>query len=218
MQLLSLRCKARLIHRVLYQIGLSKAGSLGGYSMNIRTLYRKDEKYILQAAQLLVEGFKKDWPNAWPDLDSALKEVNECISADRICRIAVDENDNVVGWIGGISQYNGNVWELHPIVVNIKHRNKGIGRLLVKDLEEQVRLKGGITIFVGSDDENYMTSLSGVDIYDNLFDRIRDIKNFKGHPYEFYLKLGFKIIGVMPDANGLGKPDIYLAKRVIDWA
>ncbi len=186
-------------------------------TMEIKTLQREDDRYIVQAAQLLVEGFKKDWPDAWPDLDSALEEVEECLSQDRICRIAIDENDNVLGWIGGISQYDGNVWELHPIVVDMKNRKKGIGRLLVQDLEDQVRERGGITIQVGSDDENNMTSLSNVDIYDNLFERIRDIKNFKGHPYEFYFKLGYKIIGVMPDANGLGKPDIYLGKRVIDW-
>jgi aminoglycoside 6'-N-acetyltransferase I len=185
--------------------------------VTVKTMHKSDEKYILQAAKLLVEGFKKDWPNAWPDMDSALEEVHEALSPDRICRIAVDENDNVVGWIGGISQYDGNVWELHPIVVDIKHRKKGIGRLLVRDLEEQVRERGGITIFAGSDDENNMTSLSGVDLYNNLPDRIANIQNLKGHPYEFYMKLGFKIIGVMPDANGLGKPDIYLGKRVIDF-
>lgn len=185
--------------------------------MKIKTMKKEDKKYILQAAQLLVEGFKDNWPNAWPDLESAIEEVKECLSEDRICRIAIDENDNVIGWIGGISQYNGNVWELHPIVVDFEYRKKGIGRQLVKDLEEQIRNRGGITIYVGSDDENSMTSLSNVDLYDNLWDKIRDIKNLKGHPYEFYLKLGFKIIGVLPDANGLGKPDIFLGKRVVDW-
>jgi aminoglycoside 6'-N-acetyltransferase I len=27
-------------------------------------------------------------------------------------------------------------------------------------------------------------------------------------------KLGFSVVGVVPDANGLGKPDILMAKRV----
>jgi aminoglycoside 6'-N-acetyltransferase I len=36
----------------------------------------------------------------------------------------------------------------------------------------------------------------------------------RGHPYEFYQKMGFAIVGVMPDANGIGKPDIYMAKRL----
>lgn len=185
--------------------------------MNIKTLQKQDSKYILQAAKLLVAGFKEHWPNSYPDTESGLEEVNESLSPDSICRIAVDSNDNVLGWIGGISHYDGNVWELHPLVVDANHRRKGIGRLLVSDLEEQVRARGGITIQLGSDDEDNMTSLSNVDLYDNLPDRIRDITNIKGHPYEFYMKLGYKIIGVMPDANGLGKPDIYLGKRVKDW-
>jgi aminoglycoside 6'-N-acetyltransferase I len=84
----------------------------------------------------------------------------------------------------------------------------------VKDFEEQVRQKNGITILLGTDDENNMTSLSNVDLYENLFEKIAHIKNIKGHPYEFYQKFGYTIIGVIPDANGVGKPDILMAKRV----
>ena len=40
------------------------------------------------------------------------------------------------------------------------------------------------------------------------------VRNLRGHPYEFYQRCGFTIVGVVPDANGLGKPDILLAKRV----
>ncbi len=40
------------------------------------------------------------------------------------------------------------------------------------------------------------------------------IQNLRGHPYGFYEKQGFVIVGVMPDANGPGKPDILMAKRI----
>jgi hypothetical protein len=40
------------------------------------------------------------------------------------------------------------------------------------------------------------------------------IENRRGHPFEFYQKLGYAIVGVVPDANGWGKPDILMAKRV----
>jgi aminoglycoside 6'-N-acetyltransferase I len=40
------------------------------------------------------------------------------------------------------------------------------------------------------------------------------LKNLHARHYEFYQKLGLVIVGVMPDANGLGKPDIYMAKQV----
>lgn len=181
--------------------------------MQIIDLCSDDTKSIQQVAALLVDSFKH-WPDAWPNIDNALKEVQESFGVDRISRVAVDESNAVLGWIGGISQYDGNVWELHPLVVRSDCRRKGIGRTLVADLENKVRERGGFTLWVGTDDEDDMTTLAGVDLYPNVFQHIAKIRNLRDHPYEFYQKLGFVIVGVMPDANGLGKPDIYMAKRI----
>lgn len=182
--------------------------------MRIIDLRPDDEAAIRQVAALLVEGFKEHWPNAWPDMQTALETVRESFGADRVSRVAVGERGVVLGWIGGISQYDGNVWELHPLVVRPDRQRRGIGRALVADLEERVRERGGLTISLGTDDEDNMTTLSGVDLYPNVFEHIARIRNQRGHPYEFYQKLGFVIVGVLPDANGPGKPDIYMAKRV----
>ncbi len=182
--------------------------------MQIVDLRPDDGEATHQAAALLVEGFKEHWPNAWPDMSAALKEVQASFGPDRISRVAVDKDGSVLGWIGGISEYDGHVWELHPLVVHPDRRGKGIGRALVTDLEEQVRQRGGLTLCVGTDDEDNMTTLGGVDLYPNVVGHLASIRNLCGHPYQFYQKLGFVIVGVMPDANGPGKPDIYMAKRV----
>ena len=93
-------------------------------------------------------------------------------------------------------------------------QGRGIGRALVMEFEEQVKQRGGLTITLGSDDQDEMTSLSMGDLYENLWDKVKNIQNFKGHPYEFYQKMGYVITGVVPDANGRGKPDIMMSKRV----
>lgn len=185
--------------------------------VEIIALCTENQDAIEQTATLLLEGFKEHWSDAWPNIEAALEEVLESFAADRISRIAVDSSGNVLGWIGGVSQYNGNVWEVHPLVVRSDCQRQGIGKALLADLEEQVSKRGGITLWVGSDDENNMTTLSCVNLYPNVFEHIANIKNLRGHPYEFYQKYGFVIVGVMPDANGLGKPDIYMAKRVRTW-
>ena len=84
----------------------------------------------------------------------------------------------------------------------------------MRDFEDIVRKRGGLTIWVGADDEDNMTTLAGIDLYPNLLEHLAKIRNLRRHPYEFYQKLGFVISGVIPDANGRGKPDIFLAKRV----
>lgn len=180
--------------------------------MVITHLRPEEEHLILQVATMLVEAFKPHDP--WPTLDLALEEVRESFGKERISRVAVDEEGNGVGWIGGISQYDGNVWELHPLVVEPERQGQGIGRALVQDLEEQVRQRKGITIYLGADDINNRTSLSGVDLYPNVWEHFSRIENHNRHQYEFYQKLGFVIVGVIPDANGWGKPDIMMSKRV----
>ena len=172
-----------------------------------------DEETVRQAVNLLVEGFKDNWPDAWPAMDEAIKEVREALGEGRICRVAVDDDGEVLGWIGGIPSYEGNVWELHPLVVRPELQRRGIGSALVADLEARVRERGGMTIWLGSDDETGLTTLSGVDLYPNVLEHLASIENLRGHPYEFYQRLGFSIVGAMPDANGFGKPDIYMAKR-----
>src|SRR5207245_1560500 len=124
--------------------------------MRIRDLKLEDEAAISQTAALLVEGFREHWPDAWPDLESGLAEVRESFGPDRISRIAVDEGGTVVGWIGGIEQYGGHVWELHPLVVRPDRQRQGIGKALVADLEQEVGRRGGLTLWLGTDDVDSM--------------------------------------------------------------
>lgn len=182
--------------------------------MNILSPTLEDRRLIQQAAQLLVDAFREHWPDAWPTPEDGLKEIHEMLQAERICRAAVDEDGNLLGIIGGIPGYEGHVWELHPLAVQPNMQGKGIGHALVEDFEEQVRQRGGLTITLGSDDEDNMTTLANIDLYENTWENIQNIRNLKGHPFEFYQKLGYVITGIVPDANGHGKPDILMSKRV----
>lgn len=182
--------------------------------MDIVAVQAENTARLEQMARLLVVGFKEHWPNAWSDLEAAMAEVQEAIEPGKIVRIAVNESGAVLGWVGAISNYDGHAWELHPLVVDPRCQGQGIGRRLMLDIEEQVRQQGGITIYLGTDDEDFMTTLGKVDLYPNPVEHILRIQNLKGHPYEFYQKLGYVIVGVIPDANGHGKPDIWMAKRI----
>src|SRR5690349_9935902 len=182
--------------------------------MKFVSLASDQSDLVEQAAQALVDGFKVHYPDAWPTLEDALAEVSEMLAADRILRVALDDEGNLMGWIGGIPQYDGHVWELHPLVVRPQLQTKGVGRALVLDFEEQVRTRGALTITLGTDDDDNQTSLSNVDLYDETWKKINEIRNLNRHPYEFYQKMGYIITGVMPDANGVGKPDIFMSKRI----
>lgn len=184
--------------------------------MKIVDLVPQSEAIHRAAAQMLVDAFRVFSPEAWPTLESALEEVHGFIdeSDERISRAALRDDGQLMGWIGGLAQYDGNTFELHPLVVRPDVQGQGIGRALVLDLEAQVAARGAHTIFLGTDDEAGLTSLAGADLYPNPLEHLMRIENLRQHPFGFYRKLGYAVVGVIPDANGFGKPDILMAKRV----
>ena len=149
----------------------------------------------------------------------AAGEVKRMLSSKRVALAAIARNPQndrllIVGIAGAIAQYGVTGWELHPLAVLKSYQRRGIGRLLMEALEREAVRRGGVMIYLGSDDESGTTSLYGADLYEDTFGKIAGIENIGGHPYPFYEKLGYKIVGVLPDANGVGKPDIWMAKRL----
>lgn len=182
--------------------------------MRIEDLRHEDTALIEQVAAMLVDAFAEHHPDAWPDRASARAEVEESFEEGRISRVALDDDETALGWIGGIPQYDGRVFELHPLVVRPDRQERGIGSALVYDFEERVRERGGLTILLGTDDENDQTSLAGVNLFPDVLGHAARIQNLRRHPFAFYQRLGYVVIGVLPDANGLGKPDIFMAKSL----
>ncbi len=175
----------------------------------IDALRADDTAAIDQAAALLVDAF----PHWKPTMEMARDEVMEALGTDRICLIA-RADDQILGWIGAIAEYN-HAWELHPLVVSEDARRKGVGRALVAALEERVRAAGALTLFLGTDDDGPTpgTSAGGVELFPDVLSDAASLRVIN-HPAGFYLRQGFEIVGLIPDANGPGKPDILMAKRV----
>jgi aminoglycoside 6'-N-acetyltransferase I len=184
----------------------------GELDVTIQDLSATHGARIDDAARLLHAAFSP--LGAWTTIAEARQEVLDSISEDRVSRVAIGTGGAVVGWIGAIREYDGLVWELHPIVVDATWRRHGVGRALVHDLETILRARGALTLWAGSDDLAGETSLGGVDLYSALPDAFHSVRSWGHHPLPFYRRLGFHVIGVMPDANGPGRPDIFLGKRL----
>ena len=171
-------------------------------------------RYREQAARVLFEAAADISPESWPTLVEARREVDECLNPDYLA-LGYLEGDALTGWAGLRPMYGTFTWELHPLMVDPARQGRGIGRALMQEMEKLARSRGIVNIVLGTDDELGKTSLAGKDLYtEDIFDAIRRITNLGHHPYEFYRKCGYRIVGVIPDANGPGRPDIIMAKRL----
>jgi aminoglycoside 6'-N-acetyltransferase I len=179
--------------------------------MELVDLATQAESVRDQAARLLHERFNH--PNGWPSLASAREEVARILRAG-FAR-ALLEDATLLGWVGGLPEYGGKVWELHPLVVREVNERRGLGTALVNGFEAEAAARGALTVTLGTDDDTGITSLADIDLYADIPRHIAELRDLgRNHPFLFYRKLGFVVTGVMPDANGPGRPDIYLSKPV----
>jgi aminoglycoside 6'-N-acetyltransferase I len=153
------------------------------------------------------------FPHWLSTLEMARQEVADALGPGRICLVA-RADDQILGWIGAIPEYS-HAWELHPLVVRADVRRRGVGASLVRALEERVREAGALTLYLGTDDDRPApgTSVAGIDLFPDVLSHAESLTVID-HPAGFYSRMGFQVVGLIPDANGPGKPDILMAKRV----
>ena len=172
---------------------------------------------------MLVAAFRHS-PGTWDALDEARVEVREALGEDRTAFAALlpdragraDREGGaarVAGWIGAIA-HGPALWELHPLAVRPELQGRGVGGVLVRRLEAAARAAGACTLWLGADDDFGGTNLFGQDLFPDVLGRLQGLAPRGRHPYRFYERLGFTVVGVLPDASGPGAHDILMAKRV----
>ena len=165
-----------------------------------------------EAAHILRAAFAH-MPATYAEAGEAEAEVASFFSDDERSAMAALEGDTVAGWIGRIEAYSHS-WELHPLAVDPSRQRRGIGARLLAELENRARTAGMLTLWLGSDDDYGGTSLFGVDVFPGVLRHAAAVEQSTRHPIAFYRKHGFEVVGLLPDANGFGKPDILMAKRL----
>ena len=171
-----------------------------------------DADQLVQAAAILERAFAHQ-PAAWPTPEERAEEVRSFLEDDEREAIAALMGERVVGWIGWIESHSHS-WELHPLAVDPDWQGRGIGRRLAAELEARAREAGMLSVWLGTDDDFGGTNLFGVDVYPGVLAHAARAKATKGHPVGFYRKLGYEVVGLFPDANGFGKPEVLMPKRI----
>jgi len=166
-----------------------------------------------QIAAMLCD-FRPSAEHRWATHEEALAEVDESLQDDRPrASIVAIAGGRAVGWVAGYRTYD-HAFELHPLVVDHAWQGRGVGRRLVALFEDHAAAAGALTVYLGSDDTSGRTSLGGEGLFGAVLARAGRIRDVGGHPLGFYVRCGYEVVGVLPDVNGLGKPDIWLAKPV----
>ncbi|MDA3951126.1 MAG: GNAT family N-acetyltransferase [Spirochaeta sp.] len=170
------------------------------------------------AAQVLLEAFTALGNPTWTTSEAAEAEVTDCVRKERIARAVLSADGRVIAWGGLRSMYGNRTWELHPLVVSPDWQSTGVGSALLTDLEDAARAYDIAAIVLGSDDETRSTTLSTVDFgTTSPLDALSAIAQIPGrpiHPFRFYQRRGYQIVGIIPDASGPGRPDIWMWKKL----
>ena len=182
-------------------------------TFQIVDLEESEKDRIDRIANFLFDCFTKYAPAWLPDEKACQKQIQDSFESNRRSRVAISEDGHSVGWIGAITDKA--VWEIHPIAVSPSHRRLGLGRRLVADIERLARAEGAVSVWAGTSDETNSTSFSSIDLYSEPGRSFENVQAPPDHPINFWLGVGYSIVGVMPDEEGLGKPGIHFARRIV---
>src|SRR5262245_8300094 len=131
--------------------------------MRIENLDATNGPLLESLARLTYEAAAIHAPNWLPTLEAAREEVSDATQATHFSRVLLDDQRSPIAWGSTFHTY-GSVWEIHPLVVDVKHHRKGHGARLLADIEALAASRGAGVLVVGTSDETGATSLGGKDL------------------------------------------------------
>jgi aminoglycoside 6'-N-acetyltransferase I len=183
--------------------------------MNLIAIDANNEALLTTLTRLTYDAARGHNPAWLPTLQDAEETVREALAPQTLCRVLMD-GDKPIGWISATPQGHG-VWELHPILVAPAHQRRGHGRRLVAEIERLALAQGARTMILSTADAVRATTIGGIDLFANPLNALAaiDVTDAKaGHAYQFWVKVGYSLVGVLPDAEGPGIPSIQCAKML----
>lgn len=180
--------------------------------MQLQSIEELDADDRERLATIVLEGFAEHAPDAWPTIELAREEIDDYFEREkRLSRVVRLDDDALAGWIAAHHAW-GHVWEIHPLVVAPEHRGRGLGRELVLAIEGLIWERDALVIDLGTSDETNSTTVGGIDICADPVRALASFRCLEPHAAGFWLKMGYSLVGFVPDAEGPGRPTIRFAK------
>ena len=170
-----------------------------------------DTSQLESVAALTHAAAREHAPTWLPTIADAHVTIAE--ARDRFGRVMLGADGSPIGWIAAGHAW-GRIWDLHPLIVDVAHQRRGVGRTLVREVEREATRAGALVLSLGTSDTTHATSVSEVDLFDEPLRRLASLSFRASHSTQFWLRIGFKLVGVIPDAEGPGQPSLQLAKRL----
>jgi len=140
--------------------------------------------------------------------------VAESLKDGHFSQIAIEDGE-VVGWLWGRPLFEGIwAWELRWLIVDQTRPRAGVGRALTESFEAWCQQRNILTIWLMTGEEMGETSLRGADLWADPFTPLATIQPVANSPFAFWQKMGYRFIGVIPDANGKGVPEYLMGKTL----
>ena len=173
-------------------------------------LGQEDGALLRGVADLLVASS----PNIYGNVTQALADVVQFAPED-LSLVARDPEGAPIGWLRA-EHYRGQASaEVKVVAVHPTRRLQGVARTLVMAAEERMRANGCVTMLATVGDTRCRTSLYGVDVTADAPRHLAAFHCQPDHPAGFFLRIGYRPVGLLPDAYGPGKHDLTLAHRIM---
>ena len=147
------------------------------------------------------------------DVTQALADVVQFAPED-LGLIARDPEGTPIGWLRAEHFPGQASAEIKLVAVQPTRRRQGVARTLVMAAEERMRSQDCVTMLATVGDTRGRTNLYGVDVTEDAPGLLAGFHCHADHPAGFFLRVGYRLVGLLPDAYGPGKHDLTLARRI----